>query len=253
MWYLVVAHGDDVSARIVMGEILDSFFPFNSAFSLGNFSLDSVEMTAEQHLQSVPTLLESQKGLIKDLYKICASTVVHFQQMHSSLPRTVSLEEIACIGNDKINISLGKTIRSKLCGALASILSDGFDSFTLFGKHFIWDYIKAASTERHGSYATSATSQEELSMASTIAKIETTTQLHGNPSIMLRTFLCLALSEGSLEQWLKLIASSESQMERFYYIAATWRTAHKECIEPLKMLRGLPFKLDILFEVKKEK
>jgi len=196
-------------------------------------------------------LTSTQKDLLKDLYKSCAAVVTHFQQKYSALPKTSSLEEIAVIGNDKMNTSLGKLLRGKLCSTLAATLSDGFDSFTLFGKHFIWDYVKAASTQKNGLYATSATSHEELSMSSTIAKVDTCPAFQGNPSVMFRCFVCLALTERSLEQWLSLLGENSSQLERFFFNSATWRIANQEVIEPIKMLRGLPFQLDMFFESKK--
>lgn len=78
----------------------------------------------------------------------------------------------------KLNLmTVGPVVYDKLVPALHNLFSDGFDEWTLFGTHYIWDYISACASEK------AVTDHVQLFFNKVIAKINGNAAIQDRPEL----------------------------------------------------------------------
>jgi len=191
-----------------------------------------------------PILTLEQKARVNNLVSAISDLFRHFRSSYDKLPKTTSLEEIAAIGNDKKSHQVANFVYSRFSMSLMALLDDGFNSWTLFGTHQVWDWVKFSATQRDGEYDTTAFSSTELEMGTAIAEIDLNAK-YPSPRHKLKAFICSGLVTRGLHNWLELLLKNTRQLERFYYASAIWRIAATDCLDALSACEALPFSLEM--------
>lgn len=206
--------GDNEENCSGISQLLNSIFPFCSG------QIDAINREALEKVREIENLKEEQRARISNLITSIQKIHEHFCNTFGTLPEFSSLEEISAIGNDQNEIS---NYVSRFMLSFLALLEDGFDSWTLFGRHSSWNWIKDATTLKDGVYDTTAFSPTELELGTDVAEIDINNTLYPTPVSKLRALLCAALITRSLKSWTEILLSNTQQLERYYFSESIFR------------------------------
>ncbi|KYQ90274.1 RUN domain-containing protein [Tieghemostelium lacteum] len=163
---------------------------------------------------------------------------------------TTQLEKKS-LGDDNCNRKIALMCRGRLSTAIAQIMSHGFVPTNIIGKRqHIWDFIDSyKKVTSHGTVAGISL----IKAIDTINQLEEESPQWKDANIKFRTFICCALNDHLLDQWLIMLQLNRQSVEHYFYPNALLRSLDFyrlfcQCFSPLL---ELPFKLSIYFECKK--
>eukprot|EP01124_Arcella_intermedia_P025530 TRINITY_DN4581_c0_g1_i1.p1 TRINITY_DN4581_c0_g1~~TRINITY_DN4581_c0_g1_i1.p1 ORF type:complete len:830 (-),score=239.83 TRINITY_DN4581_c0_g1_i1:3-2315(-) len=231
-WKLLIASGDNMKSLSGVSRVLDTVFPYNDRDA-------RVLEDAKKRVQDNSTLNLEQKARMSNLINSIVEVFDHYRIRLSKLPKTSSLEDLADLGNTSKS-PLVENLISRLISAIVAVLEDGFDSWTLFGTHFPWDWIRNAATDKEGVYDTTAFSATELEMDTVIAEVDLNNTKYTTPQLKLKAFITSALVIRGLKVWIELLLKNTKQLERFYYTTSIFRLDSTNVLNALSAFDSLP-------------
>ena len=145
---------------------------------------------------------------------------------------------------------IGILVRRDLCTALVRILAHNMYRSRLGGlvRVTVWDIMQSATPKPGAS-----TPPEMRRAYMALRDLENNPNMHNDPHIRVRSFICASLNHHFLEHWLMHLHGNQRLLAKHYDAASFLRlcppAAFEELLLTLNPLMMLPFRLHTVFEV----